>query len=658
MGKPYNSELNALDSTYAWSMGAPIEELKSAIARSAAYPLIAVGSGGSLTAANFVSALHQNITGHLSKAVTPLEFIANRFCARDAAVIFLSAGGMNADIVTCFENAILREPARCMAFCLRGKSKLSRTAAKFEFVDFIEATLPTGKDGYLATNSLLAYFIILSRAYSEVFGVSNDLPDVMSQLAPPSIQAGDWQFQLKQLSRPLWKRDTLLVLFSPELQSAAIDIESKFSEAGIGTTQLSDLRNFAHGRHNWLAKREKSSAVLALVSDEDRKLAAKTFALFPNTVPVVTIELSKKGLFAPPVAALISGLYLVGFAGEARKIDPGRPGVPEFGRKIYHLQTSRNFTGVKRRTYSAQDVAVARKLGCDVVVGCAVSAAERGELDKAFNTFLHSLACRTFPALVLDYDGTLCASSERFSGIRREVADRLIKLLKSGITIGIATGRGKSVREDLQKKIPKRFWKRVLVGYYNGSAIGYLGEDQVPESHRTPTLQMKDLATAVNKYPALTNGVKHELRHSQLSLQPSCPGTIKQILDIAQQIIQSFEGVRAVVSSHSVDLLAPSVSKRDLVAQVQDSMTKPSPVLNIGDKGVWPGNDFELLSLPYSLSVDEVSADPDTCWNLAPLGQRGPQAALYYLAALKIARAGVTLDVAKIMSDAQSYSCP
>ena len=33
--------------------------------------------------------------------------------------------------------------------------------------------------------------------------------------------------------------------------------------------------------------------------------------------------------------------------------------------------------------------------------------------------------------------------------------------------------------------------------------------------------------------------------------------------------------------------------------------------LCIGDRGQWPGNDFELLSTPFSLSVDEISNDPD-----------------------------------------------
>jgi hypothetical protein len=59
-------------------------------------------------------------------------------------------------------------------------------------------------------------------------------------------------------------------------------------------------------------------------------------------------------------------------------------------------------------------------------------------------------------------------------------------------------------------------------------------------------------------------------------------------------------------------------------------------VLCIGDRGRWPGNDFALLQEPYSLSVDEVSPDPNTCWNLAPPGHRGIQVTLDYLQSLEL----------------------
>ncbi len=67
------------------------------------------------------------------------------------------------------------------------------------------------------------------------------------------------------------------------------------------------------------------------------------------------------------------------------------------------------------------------------------------------------------------------------------------------------------------------------------------------------------------------------------------------------------------------------------------------PVLRIGDRGRWPGNDFSLLDSAHSLSADEVSPDPKGAWNLALVGHRGSQATLGYLRKLKSTRKGLRL---------------
>jgi fructoselysine-6-P-deglycase FrlB-like protein len=647
MGKPYKSELEALADTYLWAMGLPIDPLTTAVARAAGFPLLAVGSGGSFTAAYFASTLHQNHTGFPSKALTPLEFVSSRFSPRETAVLVLSANGNNVDIVGCFKNATLREPARCLVLCLREGSLLSRAAADFGFVDLIEASAPTRQDGFLATNSLLALVVLLSRAYAQAFFAKHGLPDTLSQLFSLGTDTVGWREHLRHLCEPLWQKDTLLVLFSPALQAAALDLESKFSEAALGTTQIADFRNFAHGRHNWLAKRAESTAVLALVADKDSELATKTLALLPKAIPIATLEIPARTVAATSIAAIVAALHIVGCAGEARRLDPGRPGVPEFGRRIYNLRASKSSVAAKFHRYTTEDVAIARKLGRDVMTLSEQPKADLVSWRHGFRTYVRSFDRIGFRGIVLDYDGTLCEARERFTGLGDEIAGILTDLVRHGIAIGVATGRGKSVRRDLQAKIPKKLWGQILIGYYNASLIGRLGDAGVPGANVSPSPLIKSLASAVEVHPLLGSMTTGEARHNQLSLQPKIAGATLRIWKIAQQMIQSFPGVRAVISSHSVDLLEPGVSKRQLVEQLQKCITGEEPILTVGDKGAWPGNDFELLSLPHSLSVDEVSADPNSCWNLAPLGHRGSQAALDYLSALHITKARVRLNCAR-----------
>ncbi len=77
MGKPFDSELGCLASTYSWAMKKNIDQLANSISASASLPLLAVGSGGSFTAAHFASVLHQKYARKIAKAITPLELVSS-----------------------------------------------------------------------------------------------------------------------------------------------------------------------------------------------------------------------------------------------------------------------------------------------------------------------------------------------------------------------------------------------------------------------------------------------------------------------------------------------------------------------------------------------------------------------------------------------------
>lgn len=67
-----------------------------------------------------------------------------------------------------------------------------------------------------------------------------------------------------------------------------------------------------------------------------RALADRTLGLIPDSVPVVRMETAFDG----PAAAIdltLQAFRLAGFVGAARRIDPGRAGVADFGRRIYEL---------------------------------------------------------------------------------------------------------------------------------------------------------------------------------------------------------------------------------------------------------------------------------------------------------------------------------
>ncbi len=624
-----------------------IGKLRDAVAIASSMPLVAVGSGGSLSAAHFVAALHQRFTRKMAKAVTPLELMENTPLKRENSVWCLSASGRNSDINNAFKVAVLNEPQGLLVACAQTKSPLSRVASQYRYADIFDFSLPSGKDGFLATNSLLAFVIVFARAYHELFAPSKKLPENILSLLGHSGSADPYFNNLRHELSPLWDRDYFVVLYGPATQPAAHDIESKFTEAALGPVLLADYRNFAHGRHHWLAKRGNTSAVIALTTDADKKLAQKTIHLLPDDIPSATLYFSGEPTNSS-IAALIGALHIVALAGEARGIDPGRPGVPAFGRRIYHLRGIKNLNGIIRTQH---EISVQRK--ANVIRRHDESMSLKSWRD-AYNTFVKKLERARFSAAVFDYDGTLCDRENRFGNLDREMAKELKRLLSGGIGIGIATGRGKSVRHSLQKVLPKSLWKRVVVGYYNGADCGLLSDDHIPDGSDTPCRELESVAIALTNNQELKDICEITVRRSQITVESLSPIYLDALWDMVNQIVHQYgtSGIRVVTSSHSVDILAPEVSKKSVVQAVRKLILKESDeqILCIGDRGRWPGNDFELLQEPLSLSVDEVSYDRHSCWNIAKPGYRGVQAALDYLNSMRVDKNGLRISFNKARS--------
>jgi hypothetical protein len=640
VGKPYRSEVAALPATYLWAHSFPVAQLAEGVQAVGQSPLICVGSGGSLTTAHLAALLHTESTGQLAKPMTPLEVACSDMGLRELAILLVSAGGSNPDIIGAFKRIVIREPKHMVILCARAGSPLTRLATRYPWVRVFAFDVPGGKDGFLATNSLLASAVLLKRAYDANLASADPLPPNLAGLLP--FDQGDEDVeQLQARCRPLWERGTLSVLYGPALQPVAVDLESRFTEAALGHIQMADYRNFAHGRHHWLARHERQTAILSLESEEDEALAKRTLALLPPSVPSVRFAAPGKGTRAC-LSGLVFSLRLAGAAGRARGIDPGAPRVAPFGRQIYHLQT---FTSPRKSSPSFREqLAIERKTGASLP-----QLAARGELDfwrDAYRAFTRNLREAAFDGLVLDYDGTLCDEHEKMGGLRAEVAEHLIRLLSAGLRIGIATGRGESVRDALREAIPLSLWSLVLVGYRNGAEVAPLTDDSFPSQSGDVGKELESILRRMAEDRLLSRLISWDRtrpRWKQISVHPRHGVHVQtvwqRLCEIACDV--GHPGVKVLQSSHSIDVIAPGVSKRTLVEKLAGSRgaaAGSNQPLCVGDRGRWPGNDYEFLQTPHSLSVDEVSAAPDSCWLLSSPGARGVKATLEYLAGLLVNR--------------------
>lgn len=619
MGKPFNSELQQITGTLQWADQQDVSSLSRFLfAENKQTPLVCIGSGGSLSACHYAAMLSQQRNGVVSVAMTPLQLMySGREIIRGSKLLFLSASGKNKDILNAIKYGVKYNEAGMMSLTLRKGNPTEELLQQHPKVQRWCEDIPTEKDGFLATNSLVATFALLCKAaVGSKFKVQSSKP-----------------LNLEPLNLELSTIQNFLVLYGALGEPVAWDIESKFTEAALGSALLSDYRNFGHGRHHWFAKRKENSCIVALISPVEKELAYKTIKSLPADVPVIYLE-TELDSPAASIDMLLKAFQFVGALGEARGIDPGRPGVPAYGRLLYNLDyfklTNRILPNEK-----TIDVAVRRKLG--------VAASENTSLWDYYATackrFVQRLNRGSYTTVAFDYDGTISAKDHksRFkNGLCDDIREALLRLLDAGVQIVVATGRGKSVGNSFKESFDRKYWSQIKIGYYNGACPLTLGEEEKLEEWKKKTFdpELKALEIELkNRLPEQCVSYKFEERSLQLSIEGDMTPEESQIVyDICREIIwdKQLHGIRVWRSSHSMDIVVyREVSKLQVIEDTERTLC-------IGDYGSVEGNDYEMLSTQASLSVDKVSRNVESCWNIAPAGMVGLDATLYYLSRLTV----------------------
>ncbi|HTN07595.1 HAD hydrolase family protein [Agriterribacter sp.] len=633
MGKPFKKELSFINETYNWAKSVDITELTDNIEEIMNFSTFVVGSGGSFSACHMFSVLQQS-KGTFSKPITPLELHYSSGSIRDSNVFFLSASGKNSDILFAYNRAIMHDAKNVFGICMKKNTRLRTISLNHSISKIIELDSPAGKDGFLATNSLIGYFTLLSR----MFGFENNVEDFY--LSTSEIDS------IKHFVEKLDSDFTLIVLYAGWSQPVAVDLESKFTEAGLGNVLFSDYRNFGHGRHNWFDKKKRQSAVVALITPEENELAQKTLALLPDPIPKLVLE-TRYHLSTSTIDLLIKSFYLVNAVGEKVGIDPGRPGVPTYGGKLYNLRYL-SLLENKKRDYKSINAILrkSRKKSYEEL-----TKVELTHWNESLFKFKKKMNNGKFGAVILDYDGTLCTKEERKKLPSPQIIEALHTYAKKGFIVGIVTGRGKSVRANLAKCIDKKYWGNIIVGYYNGGVIAQLTDESQPDISAKPKKSLQLISDTIRSHSQFDFSSELSLRPLQMTIEKNNKGDWNLEKQMILEMIANLQlnDIQVLESGHSMDVIArPEVSKLNIIKLCVEECSKrgiSEQYVCIGDKGMYPGNDYELLRSEYSLSVDEVSSDPVTCWNLSDVGKKGVLSCLEYLNSAKFNKSYFTLSL-------------
>jgi hypothetical protein len=330
---PYADEIAQLPASYTRALEHDVSEFAGWLRAQRDRSLVAVGAGGSLSVAQLAAQLHEQATGRVSRACEPMDVYLAPRPLSGAAVLQVTAGGSHGDAPEIARMA-QRWSDRAGIFCGVVGSLVAREFAG-DIPVFAFPLLPA-THGWVAVNVLLGQAVVLLRAYHEAF------PDVVGAL-PPSLDVflehgatveANTRYWASEI-RDVLARPALFCLFGPETRALAIDLDSKFAESGLGELNLSEYRNFAHGRYQSLLSRRDEIGVIAFYTPREAAIALDVDESLGGWVPHAAVPIGHEGVASYVIAQLVQLFVIVGALSEVRGADVGWGSRNSFGDPLY-----------------------------------------------------------------------------------------------------------------------------------------------------------------------------------------------------------------------------------------------------------------------------------------------------------------------------------
>lgn len=314
-----------------------VSQLREFLLEKPEMPMLFIGNGGKN---DWFPALLYGMNKGVGVTLTPLQFASlSDEAVKSSRIMLMSKGGRNLDIDYASQRAAALNPdnTACFTYSDSSDSKLlenlnGTTAKKFIFKDLYD------EEGFL---SVRGKFLTDSLFYKAFSGVDNISSLIEVDLNPENC----FKYVLNNATAEpdnLEKIEHFCILYSGYGEPVAKSFESVLSESGMASVQVSDMRNYCHGRfmfptnftENHDEPRYKSNvAMVLLVSPRERNLAKQVREkAIPKKTPTIIIETDYDSALAS-IDLLIKTYVLIGYLGEqCKKINPFNP--PNFNPEI------------------------------------------------------------------------------------------------------------------------------------------------------------------------------------------------------------------------------------------------------------------------------------------------------------------------------------
>ena len=640
----FTKKLDTLNETLGALDGFDPRSLSEEMGRCASSAAVAVGSGGSLVAAQYFNRCLESLGTGPASVQTPMEVVVGATDLVNAVVWLFSASAENSDIAAAARAATDRGCAQ-LVLCTRNADGSVADWVRSTGGTVLVVPVAEEKDGYLATHSLISTCtaLLLGANHAAHAQTTDVIPKLKYRVSTQIAERSKGNYQTS--FAPLAQGAVLLLISDPALRPIATLLETSLWETALCPVQLTDMRNFAHGRHTWPHHHSARTLFFALTSALSEPSWKSISDALPSDLPSWHAHYALGGRHEN-LCGIIDGLFWIEAIGAITGIDPGKPGIAPYGRAIYK-------DDALLTTASVMPPPVRQKLA--TALRCEGHVPSARDMHQAYVKKLDTLKSKDIGAIVLDFDGTVVATNNRLGPPPSGVVDEFTRLSALGVRIGFASGRGGSLGQQIRAVLPPKVYQDVVIGYFNGGHIARanIDLDQARPAHNPLIDQVADW---LEGRPDLLKAGSVPHKEIQLTIAHDDLQAPSRFLEDVQDCPLIAEGtVRIVASGHSFDIIPATSSKLRVVEQLQQDIGATKAVLSIGDCGQIYGNDFEFLARDFGVSVDQVCPGLGGTWSLYGSLVTGPEALQKILASMMASHnGGIRFDASGLFLDSDS----
>jgi len=604
-----------------------------------------LGSGASRTLAIIAEKALRSLLNVSAWATAPLSLSEQRQ-RFDAALLF-SASGDNVDARSSADVALAAGYDPIIVFTQNPEAQLLDQLSGYKshcaVVGRMRDRTLAEREGFLGVLTLSEGLGAFCKCLSLALG--DDWSFLPNAFVQRSADFEQWLNENRSALERLAKGEHVVALGGYWGEPVLADLESKWVEGGLGSIEISDFRNFSHGRYiNSFRNRDKTSFVL-LSTPEDSRAELMTERVLSDHFNVIRLTSCFEGLFGC-CELLASMLHLYGAVADLRSINVTAPVVPEEGRRLFAGAGIYPHLDVAERLSAQIAEIVQLKRAVAQEGGFSADAAEAAVPVSIVRAAYSLSVAERYHALGLDFDGTLVPLQSGDDVPATEICSQLERLSSLGVPVGIFTGRGKSVLRGLRQGLRESAWPYIRCFLYNGALEWQLDQESPILLGRIE--HVEDVLAIIERLPRDLSqwfvGVDRSSFDCQvtINLAPEAPihTQTKSVQLLASEL--SSRSLSVASSGRSVDVFPSVASKRRAVLNWKVNSVGSHGrlrVLCIGDRGDRTGNDFEFLSSPGGFSVDRIDWSPHGCFPVQSLFRErivGPALAAAVLKRLQI----------------------